>query len=106
MSLVQVIASEGEQKSSKALKEAADVLSTSPAAIQLRYLQVKWKMFPYIPNAKKSKWSLTYRFICSYFQTLNSIANENNSTVIFPIPLELMSNMTGDNIRRRKNALE
>ena len=37
----QVIASEGEQKSSKALKEAADVLATSPAALQLRYLQVR-----------------------------------------------------------------
>ncbi|RXG67231.1 Actin-related protein 6 [Armadillidium vulgare] len=34
-----VIAAEGEQKASGALKEAADVISTSPAAIQLRYLQ-------------------------------------------------------------------
>ena len=37
---VQVIAAEGEQKSSKALKEAADIIATSPAALQLRYLQV------------------------------------------------------------------
>ena len=33
---VQVIAAEGEQKSSKALKEASDIISTSPAALQLR----------------------------------------------------------------------
>jgi len=31
-----VIASEGEHKSSRALKDAADILSTSPAALQLR----------------------------------------------------------------------
>merc|ERR1719402_1293232 len=68
-----VIASEGEQKSSKALKEAADVLSTSPAAIQLRYLQ-----------------------------TLNSIANEQNSTVVFPIPLEMLDQWGGEEVRKRK----
>jgi len=55
-----VIAAEGEQKASRALKEAADVISESPAALQLRYLQ-----------------------------TLNSIAAEKNSTIIFPIPMEL-----------------
>ena len=37
-----VIAAEGEQKSSKALKEAADIIAMSPAALQLRYLQVKY----------------------------------------------------------------
>ena len=37
---VQVIAAEGEQKSSMALKEAADIIKKSPAALQLRYLQV------------------------------------------------------------------
>ncbi len=31
-----VIASDGEYKSSKALKEAADVIASSPAALQLR----------------------------------------------------------------------
>ena len=36
----QVIAAEGEQKASRALKEAAEVISMSPAALQLRYLQV------------------------------------------------------------------
>ena len=55
-----VIAAEGEQKASRALKEAADVIVDSPAALQLRYLQ-----------------------------TLQSIAAEKNSTIVFPIPLEL-----------------
>ena len=40
-----VVAAEGEQKSSKALREAADIISQSPAALQLRYLQVNSKCF-------------------------------------------------------------
>lgn len=36
---VQVIAAEGEQKASRALREAAEVIAESPCAIQLRYLQ-------------------------------------------------------------------
>ena len=34
-----VIAAEGEQKASTALKTASDIISESPAALQLRYLQ-------------------------------------------------------------------
>lgn len=56
-----VIAAEGEQKASRALKEAADVMTESPAAMQLRYLQ-----------------------------TLNTVAAEKNSTIIFPLPLEFL----------------
>jgi len=56
-----VIAAEGEQRASKALKEAADVISQSGTALQLRYLQ-----------------------------TLNSIAAERNSTIIFPLPIDFM----------------
>ena len=37
-----VIAAEGEQKASRALKEASDVIGDSPAALQLRYLQVRY----------------------------------------------------------------
>ena len=37
-----VIAAEGEQKASRALKDAADVIAESPAALQLRYLQVRF----------------------------------------------------------------
>ncbi|XP_063729589.1 stomatin-like [Symsagittifera roscoffensis] len=55
-----VIAAEGEQQASRALKEAADVINESPAALQLRYLQ-----------------------------TLNTISAEKNSTIVFPIPIEM-----------------
>merc|ERR1719268_566749 len=61
-----VIAAEGEQKASRALKEASDIISASPAALQLRYLQ-----------------------------TLNSISAEKNSTIIFPLPLDLMRGFMG-----------
>ncbi|KAK4321946.1 hypothetical protein Pmani_007278 [Petrolisthes manimaculis] len=56
-----VIAAEGEQKASRALKEAAEVISLSPAALQLRYLQ-----------------------------TLNTISAEKNSTIIFPLPIDFL----------------
>lgn len=35
-----VIAAEGEQKAARALREASEVIGDSPAALQLRYLQV------------------------------------------------------------------
>ena len=66
-----VIAAEGEQRASKALREASEVIADSPAALQLRYLQ-----------------------------TLGSIAAEKNSTIVFPVPLELFrgySYLTGNN---------
>ena len=43
-----VIAAEGEQKASRALKEASEVIAESSSALQLRYLQV-------LQNAKTSK---------------------------------------------------
>ncbi|XP_021950742.1 band 7 protein AGAP004871 isoform X2 [Folsomia candida] len=57
-----VIAAEGEMKASRALKEASDVMVESPAALQLRYLQ-----------------------------TLNTISAEKNSTIIFPIPIDILT---------------
>uniref|UniRef100_A0A914W4U4 Band 7 domain-containing protein n=1 Tax=Plectus sambesii TaxID=2011161 RepID=A0A914W4U4_9BILA len=57
-----VIAAEGEQKASRALKEAADVMADSPGALQLRYLQ-----------------------------TLTTISAEKNSTIIFPFPMDLLA---------------
>lgn len=56
-----VVAAEGEQRASKALSEAAEIISSNPIALQLRYLQ-----------------------------TLTGIAAEKNSTIIFPIPMELL----------------
>ena len=38
-SYLQVIAAEGEQKASRALKEASEIISESSSALQLRYLQ-------------------------------------------------------------------
>ncbi|KAG7322307.1 hypothetical protein KOW79_013653 [Hemibagrus wyckioides] len=56
-----VIAAEGEMNASRALKEASLVIAESPSALQLRYLQ-----------------------------TLNTIAAEKNSTIIFPLPIDMM----------------
>lgn len=55
-----VIAAEGEFQASTRLAEAAEILQHQPAAMQLRYLQ-----------------------------TLREIATENNSTTLFPIPIDL-----------------
>jgi erythrocyte band 7 integral membrane protein len=62
-----VIQADGELKSSKSLKEASDVISESPAALQLRFLQ-----------------------------TLTHISAEKNSTIIFPLPIELMKTFMGN----------
>jgi len=59
-----VIAAEGEHSASRALRQAAEVIADCPAALQLRYLQ-----------------------------TLNSISAENNSTIIFPVPIDIMSQL-------------
>src|SRR6476469_3614222 len=55
-----VIAAQGELQASQTLAQAARQLATEPSALQLRYLQ-----------------------------TVTEIAAENNSTTIFPIPIEL-----------------
>ncbi|MED5523507.1 MAG: slipin family protein [Pseudomonadota bacterium] len=65
-----VIHASGELEASKKLQEAAEVLSKQPQAIQLRYLQ-----------------------------TLTEISGEHNSTIIFPLPMELMEAFT----RRHKD---
>ena len=55
-----VIAAEGEYQASQRLADAARILSEQPSALTLRYLQ-----------------------------TLREIATENNSTTIFPVPIDL-----------------
>ena len=57
-----IIHAEGELIASEKLSQAAAVLSHEPGAMTLRYLQ-----------------------------TLNEIAAEQNSTIIFPLPIDLMS---------------
>jgi len=56
-----VIHAEGEFQAAEQLANAARVLSTEPGALQLRYLQ-----------------------------TLAEIATENNSTTIFPVPIDIL----------------
>ncbi|XP_034272535.1 stomatin-like [Pantherophis guttatus] len=60
-----VIAAEGEMNASRALQKAAAIISENPAALQLRYLQ-----------------------------TLTTIAAEKNSTIIFPLPLDILHGFT------------
>jgi regulator of protease activity HflC (stomatin/prohibitin superfamily) len=55
-----VINAEGEYQAAQRLTEAAQIIQTAPAALQLRYLQ-----------------------------TLREVAAENNSTTLFPIPIDL-----------------
>ena len=57
-----IIAAEGEYQASQRLADAAKILSDQPSALTLRYLQ-----------------------------TLSEIATENNSTTIFPIPIDLIT---------------
>jgi len=59
-----VIHADGELQASKKLSEAAAIISQDPAAIQLRYLQ-----------------------------TVTEVARENNSTTIFPIPVDVISSL-------------
>jgi regulator of protease activity HflC (stomatin/prohibitin superfamily) len=56
-----VIHADGEFQASQKLREAADVISTNPTALQLRFLQ-----------------------------TLTEVASEKNSTTIFPVPIDLI----------------
>ena len=56
-----IIAAEGEYQAAEKLGQAADVITRSPGALQLRYLQ-----------------------------TLVEISAEKNSTIVFPLPIELV----------------
>jgi regulator of protease activity HflC (stomatin/prohibitin superfamily) len=62
-----VINAEGEQQAAEKLVEAADMLAKTPQAMQLRYLS-----------------------------TLQDIAGERNSTIVFPIPIELLRGLGGE----------
>jgi regulator of protease activity HflC (stomatin/prohibitin superfamily) len=65
-----VIAAEGEFQASQKLSDAAKILGEQPSALTLRYLQ-----------------------------TLREIGTENNTTTLFPLPLDLLRPFikTGDN---------
>jgi len=61
-----VIHADGEKQAAMALSEAADVMSRNPITLQLRYLQ-----------------------------TLNEIAAEKNSTILFPLPMDIITPFLG-----------
>jgi regulator of protease activity HflC (stomatin/prohibitin superfamily) len=56
-----IIHAEGEHQAATALGKAADIIAANPVTLQLRYLQ-----------------------------TLTEIANEKSSTIIFPLPIEML----------------
>ena len=61
-----IVHAEGELQASEKLAQAAEVIATQPVTITLRYLQ-----------------------------TLTEIANEKNSTIVFPLPIELLNMLPG-----------
>ena len=61
-----VIHAEGEYQASQRLADAANILSQNPAAIQLRYLE-----------------------------TVMSIASDKSSTILFPIPVDILTSFFG-----------
>ena len=65
-----VIAAEGEKKASGALREASEIISESPAALQLRYLQVMTQSQP--PPPPLHGRVLTLAIIYIKFSSLSS----------------------------------
>ena len=61
-----VIHADGELQASQKLLEAAQTLAREPQAMQLRYLQ-----------------------------TLTTIAADKNSTIVFPLPIDMLTNLLG-----------
>ncbi len=71
-----VLLAQGEFQAAQTLADAAHLISTEPAALQLRYLQ-----------------------------TLTEIAVEKNSTIIFPLPIDLVAPLT-ELLRRASTSAE
>ena len=86
-----VIAAEGEHKASRALRQAAEVIVDSPAALQvficLHFANIETNG----ANNQELLQIFCNLFQLRYLQTLNSISAENNSTVIFPVPVDIIS---------------
>lgn len=59
-----VIHAEGEKQAAQALMEAAEILASQPSAMQLRYLQ-----------------------------TLTQVAGDKSSTLVFPVPVDLLTGL-------------
>ena len=61
-----VIAADGEFQASEKLSQAADIISKNPATLQLRYLQ-----------------------------TLVELGVNQNTTIVFPLPMDMMKALGG-----------
>jgi len=59
-----VILAEGEEQAAEKLRQAAVILSTQPESMQLRYLQ-----------------------------TLNEIGSDKNTTIVFPLPIDIIGSL-------------
>ncbi|MEN6560427.1 MAG: slipin family protein [Acidobacteriota bacterium] len=70
-----VIHADGEFQAAEKLTQAADIISQNPQALQLRFLS-----------------------------TLTEIATEKNSTIVFPLPLELLKAFTYDRSQEKKTS--
>ncbi|OGD12816.1 MAG: hypothetical protein A2W20_00315 [Candidatus Aminicenantes bacterium RBG_16_66_30] len=70
-----VIHAEGEFQAADKLTQAADIISRNPQALQLRFLS-----------------------------TLAEIATEKNSTIVFPLPLEILKAFTYDKGQEKKQS--
>ncbi|UTC24366.1 slipin family protein [Candidatus Comchoanobacter bicostacola] len=65
-----VIHADGELQAAEKLRQASEILSLSPSAIQLRYLD-----------------------------TLNNIAGDKSSTIVFPLPMDILNKLTGTEVK-------
>ncbi len=72
-----VISAEGEFQASERLKDAAAVMAQEPITVQLRYLQ-----------------------------TLLEIGSANNSTIVFPIPIDLLTSLSKSEGQRQRGTAE
>ena len=61
-----IINAEGEEQAARKLVEAGDILSSSPNAMQLRY-----------------------------FAALHDVAGDRTSTIVFPVPIDLLNKLQG-----------
>ena len=68
-----IINAQGEEQAARKLVEAGNILSKEPNAMQLRY-----------------------------FSALHDIAGEKSSTIVFPIPIDLMQHLTGKKGKGKK----
>ena len=83
-----VVAAEGEHRASRALNLAANVMTESPATLQLRYLQAgnHHRIHPLF-------FTLLTIMIDPYLQALTNVSIENNKTIVFPIPPNLLTKL-------------